>query len=147
MSLRLAALDNTIGDIGLLQQRLAMIRTWTYAAFRPDWLENPELWRETTRTIEDRLSDALHDALTLRFVDRRTTALIAGLKREDILNTDVSEAGEVTIEGHVVGKLVENVSSSSGDSRPRCVVVYTFTPPKGMTKRCSKQLERSICKR
>ncbi|MEM9937283.1 MAG: helicase-related protein [Pseudomonadota bacterium] len=106
MSLRLAALDNTIGDIGLLQQRLAMIRTWTYAAFRPDWLENPELWRETTRAIEDRLSDALHEALTLRFVDRRTTALIAGLKREDILTTEVSEAGEVTIEGHVVGKLV-----------------------------------------
>lgn len=106
MEERLTALDQTLGDIGLLQQRLAMIRTWTYASFRSDWLEKPAYWRERTRDIEDRLSDALHDALTLRFVDRRTTALIAGLKREDLLTTDVSEAGEVTIEGHVVGKLV-----------------------------------------
>ena len=106
MEERLKALDNTLGDIGLLQQRLAMIRTWTYASFRSDWLENPAYWRERTREIEDRLSDALHEALTQRFVDRRTTALIAGLKREDLLSTDVSETGEVTIEGHVVGKLV-----------------------------------------
>lgn len=106
MEERLAALDQTLGDIGLLQQRLAMIRTWTYASFRSDWLEKPAYWRERTRDIEDRLSDALHEALTLRFVDRRTTALIAGLKREDLLTTDVSETGEVTIEGHVVGKLV-----------------------------------------
>lgn len=106
MDERLKALDNTLGDIGLLQQRLAMIRTWTYASFRNDWLENPAYWRERTRDIEDRLSDALHEALTQRFVDRRTTALIAGLKREDLLSTDVSETGEVTIEGHVVGRLV-----------------------------------------
>ncbi len=106
MEERLSALDQTLGDISLLQQRLAMIRTWTYASFRSDWLEKPAYWRERTRDIEDRLSDALHEALTLRFVDRRTTALIAGLKREDLLTTDVSETGEVTIEGHVVGKLV-----------------------------------------
>jgi ATP-dependent RNA helicase SUPV3L1/SUV3 len=106
MDERLKALDQTIGDIGLLQQRLAMIRTWTYASFRSDWLENPVYWRERTREIEDRLSDALHEALTQRFVDRRTTALIAGLKREDFLSTDVSDTGEVSIEGHSVGRLV-----------------------------------------
>ncbi|MEM1086731.1 MAG: helicase-related protein [Pseudomonadota bacterium] len=106
MEERIKALDNTLGDIGLLQQRLAMIRTWTYAAFRPDWLAEPEHWRERTRAVEDRLSDALHEALTLRFVDRRTTALIAGLKREDLLTTEVSDTGEVTIEGHMVGRLV-----------------------------------------
>lgn len=106
MEERLKVLDNILGDIGLLQQRLAMIRTWTYASFRSDWLENPAYWRERTRSIEDRLSDALHEALTQRFVDRRTTALIAGLKREDLLSTDVSETGDVIIEGHTVGKLV-----------------------------------------
>ncbi|GAB5458568.1 MAG: hypothetical protein Hens3KO_15980 [Henriciella sp.] len=103
---RLAALDITVGDIGLLQQRLAMIRTWTYVAFRSDWLDHPQVWRERTREIEDRLSDALHEALTQRFVDRRTTALMAGLKREDILATEVSDTGDVSIEGHSVGKLV-----------------------------------------
>lgn len=103
---RLTALDMTVGDIALLQQRLAMIRTWTYVAFRSDWLDHPQIWRERTREIEDRLSDALHEALTQRFVDRRTTALIAGLKREDILATEVSDTGDVSIEGHSVGKLV-----------------------------------------
>ncbi|MEL8055655.1 MAG: helicase-related protein [Pseudomonadota bacterium] len=106
MEERIKTLDNTLGDIGLLQQRLAMIRTWTYAAFRSDWLAEPQHWQERTRAVEDRLSDALHEALTQRFVDRRTTALIAGLKREDLLTTEVSDTGEVTIEGHMVGRLV-----------------------------------------
>ncbi|WP_300377134.1 helicase-related protein [Henriciella sp.] len=106
MQLRLENLESNVPDIASLQQRLAMIRTWTYAAHRDDWLENPAYWREKTREIEDRLSDALHAALTLRFVDRRTTALLAGLKREDLLVTELSDNGEVTVEGHVVGKLV-----------------------------------------
>ena len=106
MEKRLQNLEASVPDIASLQHRLAMIRTWTYAAHRDDWLENPQYWREKTREIEDRLSDALHAALTLRFVDRRTTALLAGLKREDLLVTELSENGEVTVEGHVVGKLV-----------------------------------------
>lgn len=106
MALRMGNLEANVPDIASLQHRLAMIRTWTYAAHREDWLENPAYWREKTREIEDRLSDALHAALTLRFVDRRTTALLAGLKREDLLVTELSENGEVTVEGHVVGKLV-----------------------------------------
>lgn len=106
MAKRLDNLEANVPDIASLQHRLAMIRTWTYAAHRDDWLENPAYWRERTREIEDRLSDALHAALTLRFVDRRTTALLAGLKREDLLVTELSETGDVTVEGHVVGKLV-----------------------------------------
>ncbi|MEL6828881.1 MAG: helicase-related protein [Pseudomonadota bacterium] len=106
MEKRIAELDNVHGDISTLQQRLAMIRTWTYAAFRPDWLEHPTVWQEKTRQVEDRLSDALHDALTQRFVDRRTTALMAGLKREDVLTTELSDTGDVVIEGHAVGRLV-----------------------------------------
>ncbi len=106
MAKRLDNLEANVPDIASLQHRLAMIRTWTYAAHREDWLENPSYWRERTREIEDRLSDALHVALTLRFVDRRTTALLAGLKREDLLVTELSEDGNVTVEGHVVGKLV-----------------------------------------
>jgi ATP-dependent RNA helicase SUPV3L1/SUV3 len=106
MERRLDNLEANVPDIASLQHRLAMIRTWTYAAHREDWLENPAYWRERTREIEDRLSDALHAALTLRFVDRRTTALLAGLKREDLLLTELSDTGEVTVEGHVVGQLV-----------------------------------------
>ncbi len=93
------------GDIAQIQQNLAMIRTWTYASHRPDWLEHPEVWQQRTREIEDALSDALHEALTARFVDKRTTMLLAGLRKEEALVTDLTPAGEVTVEGHLVGRL------------------------------------------
>ncbi len=98
-------LDRTAGDLDALQSRLAHVRTWTYAASRPDWLEDAEAWRLRTREVEDRLSDALHEALTQRFIDRRTSALLKGLKREEALLAGVSEDGEVTVEGHFVGRL------------------------------------------
>jgi ATP-dependent RNA helicase SUPV3L1/SUV3 len=102
---RMDDLASVRGDINQLQQRLAAIRTWTYAANREDWLENPAYWREKTREIEDSLSDALHVALTARFVDRRTTALLASLRKEDALVTDLTPDGDVTVEGHLVGRL------------------------------------------
>jgi ATP-dependent RNA helicase SUPV3L1/SUV3 len=98
-------LDRTAGDLDALQSRLAHIRTWTYAASRADWLEDAEDWRMKTREVEDKLSDALHEALTQRFIDRRTSALLKGLKREDALLAGISEEGEVTVEGHFVGSL------------------------------------------
>jgi ATP-dependent RNA helicase SUPV3L1/SUV3 len=98
-------LDRAEGDLDVLQSRLANIRTWTYAASRADWLEDADEWRLRTREVEDKLSDALHDALTQRFIDRRTSALLKGLKREDALLAGVSEEGEVTVEGHFVGQL------------------------------------------
>ncbi len=102
---RMDDLNSTRGDINQLQQRLAAIRTWTYAANREDWLENPTYWQQKTREIEDSLSDALHLALTARFVDRRTTALLASLRKEDALVTDLTPEGDVTVEGHLVGRL------------------------------------------
>jgi ATP-dependent RNA helicase SUPV3L1/SUV3 len=98
-------LDRPDGDLDALQSRLAHVRTWTYAANRADWLEDVEYWRARTREVEDRLSDALHAALTQRFIDRRTSALLKGLKREDALLAGVSDEGEVTVEGHFVGRL------------------------------------------
>jgi ATP-dependent RNA helicase SUPV3L1/SUV3 len=98
-------LDRTEGDIEVLQQRLADIRTWTYAANRSDWLENAETWRLRTREIEDRLSDALHQALMLRFVDRRTSALLKTLNSEDDAPAEIGPAGEVVVGGHAVGQL------------------------------------------
>lgn len=102
---RMEDLASVRGDINQLQQRLAAIRTWTYAAHREDWLENPAFWQARTREIEDSLSDALHEALTARFVDRRTTALLASLRKEDALVTDLTPEGDVTVEGHLVGRL------------------------------------------
>lgn len=98
-------LDRIEGDIDALQQRLADIRTWTYAANRSDWLENAETWRARTREIEDRLSDALHQALMQRFVDRRTSALLKTLNSEEDAPAEIGPEGEVVVGGHRVGKL------------------------------------------
>lgn len=98
-------IDKTAGDIDALSKRLAFIRTWTYVAQRKDWVDDATHWREETRAVEDRLSDALHEALTQRFVDRRTSVLLRRLKQKEALVADVNENGEVTVEGHFIGKL------------------------------------------
>jgi ATP-dependent RNA helicase SUPV3L1/SUV3 len=99
------SLDNTNGDIDALSKRLAYIRTWTYVAQRKDWAQDHEHWREATRAVEDRLSDALHIALTQRFVDRRTSILMRRLKQKESLVADVNKDGEVTVEEQFVGRL------------------------------------------
>ena len=97
--------DRDDGQIDQLSARLSGVRTLSYIANRPDWLHDAAHWRERTRALEDRLSDVLHERLTARFVDRRTTALMRALNvREDTL-AGVADDGEVTVEGQVVGQL------------------------------------------
>ena len=105
MHAQVERLDHVEGDIDTLQQRLAAIRTWTYAANRPDWLENGETWRKRTREIEDKLSDALHERLMQRFVDRRTSALLRTLNSEEDIPAEVDAAGRVVVSGHDIGRL------------------------------------------
>ncbi len=102
---RVSRIDKPVGDIDTLSKRLAFIRTWTYVAQRKGWVSDESYWRGETRAVEDRLSDALHDALTQRFVDRRTSMLMRRLKQKESLVADVNDKGEVTIEGHIAGKL------------------------------------------
>ncbi|CAG0980882.1 hypothetical protein RHIZO_01733 [Rhizobiaceae bacterium] len=97
--------DTTEGDIDALSHRIAQIRTWTFVSNRPGWLADPAHWQEKTREIEDRLSDALHERLTKRFVDRRTSVLMKRLRENTMLEADISPAGTVTVEGHHVGEL------------------------------------------
>ncbi|MEM7520159.1 MAG: helicase-related protein [Pseudomonadota bacterium] len=98
-------IDRTDGDIDALSKRLAFIRTWTYVAQRKGWVEDESHWRGETRVVEDRLSDALHARLTQRFVDRRTSVLLRRLGQKEAMVAEVSETGEVTVEGEFVGKL------------------------------------------
>jgi ATP-dependent RNA helicase SUPV3L1/SUV3 len=93
------------GDIDTLSNRIAHIRTWTFAANRPDWLADPEHWQGVTRAVEDKLSDALHERLTERFVDRRTSVLMRRLRENAVLETDISKTGDVVVEGHAIGRL------------------------------------------
>lgn len=98
-------IDRTDGDIDTLSKRLAYIRTWTYVAQRNGWLRDETHWREETRAVEDRVSDALHERLTQRFVDRRTSVLLRRLKQKEALLAEVNDKGEVTVEGEFVGRL------------------------------------------
>src|ERR1700736_729381 len=97
--------DRTDGDIDTLSGRIAQIRTWTFAANRPDWLADPEHWQGVKRGGENKLSDALHERLTERFVDRRTSVLMRRLRENTMLNTEIGKTGEVIVEGHVIGRL------------------------------------------
>ena len=97
--------DRTDGEIDTLSARIAQIRTWTYVSNRPGWLADPTHWQEKTREIEDRLSDALHERLTKRFVDRRTSVLMKRLRENAMLEAEISVNGDVFVEGHYVGQL------------------------------------------
>ncbi|MCV6594686.1 MAG: helicase-related protein [Silicimonas sp.] len=105
MAAQINRLDRSDGDIDTLSRRLAFIRTWTYVAQRRGWCADESHWREATRAVEDRLSDALHAALTQRFVDRRTSVLMRRLKQKEVLVAEVNDKGEVTVEGQFVGRL------------------------------------------
>src|SRR3954463_12054040 len=102
---QVAMADRTDGDIDTLANRIAHIRTWTFAANRPDWLADPEHWQGITRGVEDRLSDALHERLAERFVDRRTSVLMRRLRENTMLETEITKSGEVVVEGHPIGRL------------------------------------------
>jgi len=103
---RQVALSNSLeGEIDTISQRIAQIRTWTYVANRPNWLADPQYWQEKTRQIEDKLSDALHDKLTQRFVDRRTSILMKRLRENVMIEAEISHSGSVLVEGHHVGHL------------------------------------------
>lgn len=104
---RLANLERTEGDIETLMQRLMGIRIWAYVATRSDWVEDPQLWRSRTRTIEDTLSDLLHEGLAARFVDKRATSLARRLEEADgsPLLSAITRSGDVSVEGHTVGHM------------------------------------------
>ncbi|PTW59059.1 ATP-dependent RNA helicase SUPV3L1/SUV3 [Breoghania corrubedonensis] len=102
---QVAHADHMDGDIDTLANRIAHIRTWTFVANRPDWLGDPVHWQDVTRDVENRLSDALHERLTQRFVDRRTSVLMRRLRENAMLEAEITATGDVLVEGQHVGHL------------------------------------------
>ena len=131
---QVARIDRTHGDIDALSKRLAYVRTWTYVAQRNGWLTDEGHWRDETRAVEDRLSDALHTALTQRFVDRRTSVLMRRLKQKESLVAEVNDKGEVTVEGEFVGRLEgfrfrQDASASAEEAKTlRAAAVAALAP-------------------
>ena len=107
LSGQIAALARADGDIDTLMQRLAGVRIWSYIAARADWVMDSAHWQGRAREVEDLLSDALHERLTSRFVDRRSAHLMRRLEAgetEELLSA-VTRRGEVIVEGHPVGRI------------------------------------------
>ncbi len=102
---QLSAFDRTDGEIDTLSARIAQVRTFNFIANRPDWLRDPEHWQGVTRQVEDSLSDALHERLAHRFVDRRTSVLMRRLRENAMLEAEITGSGDVMVEGQHVGQL------------------------------------------
>jgi ATP-dependent RNA helicase SUPV3L1/SUV3 len=111
----------TEGDIDTLSNRIAHVRTWTFIANRPDWLDDAIHWQERAREIEDSLSDALHDRLTQRFVDRRTAVLMKRLHQKEEIMSVVEQDGAVMVEGecagHMAGLRFRPSADQAGDGK------------------------------
>jgi ATP-dependent RNA helicase SUPV3L1/SUV3 len=104
---QIGALARADGDIDTLMQRLSGVRVWSYIAARSDWVQDSNHWQGRAREVEDLLSDALHERLTSRFVDRRATHLMRRLEAgegQELLSA-VTRRGEVVVEGHAVGHI------------------------------------------
>src|SRR5680860_3171 len=102
---QVALADRTDGDLDTLSNRLAQIRTWTFVSQHAQWLDDPEHWQGRTRAIEDTLSDALHERLTQRFVDRRTSVLMRRLRDKEEIVAEIGADGRILVENHYVGRL------------------------------------------
>ncbi len=103
---RIADLDRTQGDIDTLQGRIAAIRSWAYICQRPDWVLARDEMAARARAAEARLSDALHQRLTERFVNRRTAVLMKSLGKDPtLLRVALDDHGHVTVEGERIGHL------------------------------------------
>jgi ATP-dependent RNA helicase SUPV3L1/SUV3 len=121
---QVSRLDTTTGDIDTLTARIAHVRTWTYISHRADWLLRAAHWQERTRAIEDKLSDALHERLTQRFIDRRAATLSRRTGEGEALLAGVTREGDVVVEGQVVGRLrgFDFVPEGGRDGQSRAVL-------------------------
>ncbi|MEM6902737.1 MAG: DEAD/DEAH box helicase, partial [Pseudomonadota bacterium] len=117
----LSKLERTDGDIDALMARISHVRTWTYISHREQWLDDPTHWQERSRALEDQLSDALHECLTQRFVDKRSASLLRHLQSGAPLTGAVRQNGEVIVEGEFVGELkgfrfIEDQTAAGSDA-------------------------------
>ena len=146
MAAQVKRLDRPDGDIDALTQRIAHIRTWTYVSFHGAWLNDALHWQGRTRAIEDKLSDALHDRLTQRFVDKSTAHLMMKLKDTPDLMAAVTISGDVVVEGHPVGHLKGfqfDAAGAGGDAAAKAIAAAAGRALKGEFRRRVLALEKA----
>ncbi len=102
---QLKYVDRYDGNIDTLTNRISNVRTWAYIANKKGWIDNSDYWIERTKSIEDKLSDRLHEELTKSFVDKRISVLSRSLKQDIILGTEINNENKVIIDGQYIGRL------------------------------------------
>ncbi len=114
-------LDDTGGDIDALMARLSHIRTWRYISQRPTWfgggVRDSENMQKLAQTIEDSVSDRLHQALTERFVDKKTALLARRFKEDKTIMSAIKTDGTVLVEGQEIGRLSGFVFTTDGSDK------------------------------
>ena len=105
MKNQLKGLEKDHGNVDLLSHRLSNVRTWSYVANKKNWVENSDYWIHLTKSIEDKLSDKLHEELTKSFIDKKISILSRSLKQDLVLNTEINEDNKIYIDGQLIGEL------------------------------------------
>jgi ATP-dependent RNA helicase SUPV3L1/SUV3 len=102
---QLKGLEKDHGNVDLLSHRLSNVRTWSYVSNKKNWVENSDYWVQLTKSIEDKLSDKLHEELTKSFIDKKISILSRNLKQDLILNTKINNENKIYIDGQLIGEL------------------------------------------
>ena len=105
MKEQIKGLEKDHGNVDLLSHRLSNVRTWSYVANKKNWVDNSDYWVQLTKSIEDKLSDKLHDELTKSFIDKKISILSRSLKQDLVLNTEINEKNKIYIDGQLIGEL------------------------------------------
>ena len=141
MKEQLKGLEKEHGNVDLLSHRLSNVRTWSYVANKKNWVENSDYWVQLTKSIEDKLSDKLHDELTKSFIDKKISILSRSLKQDLILNTEINEDDKIHIDGQYIGEL--KGLKFLIDVTPKTL----DTDIKSMKKAARKGVEKELIKR
>ncbi len=102
---QLSNLDKMDGNIDSITNRIANVRTWSYVSNKSYWVENQDYWIERTKSLEDKLSERLHEELTKSFIDKRASVLARGLKQDLTFETKIVDQKKVMINNQFIGKL------------------------------------------
>ena len=105
MKEQLSILDKVDGNVDSISNRIANVRTWSYVSNKNGWVENQDYWVKRTKSLEDKLSDRLHEELTKSFIDKRASVLARGLKQDISFETKIENNEKVLINNQFIGNL------------------------------------------
>jgi len=149
MKEQLKGLEKDHGNVDLLSHRLSNVRTWSYVANKKNWVENSDYWVQLTKSIEDKLSDKLHDELTKSFIDKKISILSRRLKQDLVLDTEINEQNKIYIDGQFIGELkglkfLIEVTSKTLDTDIKSI---KKAARKGVEKELVKRVEEILSKK